>query len=320
MESKKASIILIYKVLEEYSDSEHFLTQQEIIDLIEKHYNVKFERKSVAFSLDILIDLDYGIIKSKKGGYALVKRTFSREDANIIIDSVISNKNVNDVKAKKITKKVNSLLSKYERDEHKELIKSPYLNVNPNPNLFKYISIIEEAIRKNKKIGFSYYEYDKEVVLSLKKNGQEYVVSPYYLINNYGSYFLISNYSKKRPLQIFKVEKMFNVNIKEEPLKEIKDIDLKEFVNNHIYLLGGDFISAEIIITNDKIIDKLYDEFGPSAFIYNKDDILYARIRANETAIINFLLLNGSSLKVIGPTLLKEKLSIKAKEISKLFK
>ena len=34
IQNKKASIILILKVLEEYSDEDHFLTHQEIIDKI----------------------------------------------------------------------------------------------------------------------------------------------------------------------------------------------------------------------------------------------------------------------------------------------
>lgn len=32
IENKKASILLILKVLQEYSDEDHFLTQQDIID------------------------------------------------------------------------------------------------------------------------------------------------------------------------------------------------------------------------------------------------------------------------------------------------
>ena len=46
IESKKASIILVLKVLEEFSDENHYLTHQQIIDKLESLYGVEVERKS----------------------------------------------------------------------------------------------------------------------------------------------------------------------------------------------------------------------------------------------------------------------------------
>ena len=53
IENKKASILLILKVLQEYSDEEHFLTQQDIIDKVDELYGIELERKSVAFSISL---------------------------------------------------------------------------------------------------------------------------------------------------------------------------------------------------------------------------------------------------------------------------
>ena len=57
IENKKSSIILILKVLEEYTDEEHLLTQQQIIDKISQLYNIDLERKSVSNSISLLIEL-----------------------------------------------------------------------------------------------------------------------------------------------------------------------------------------------------------------------------------------------------------------------
>lgn len=70
IENKKASILLILKVLEEYSDEDHFLTQQDIIDKVDELYGIELERKSVAFFISLLQELDYDINKSPRGGYA----------------------------------------------------------------------------------------------------------------------------------------------------------------------------------------------------------------------------------------------------------
>ena len=55
--NKKSSLILILKVLEEYSDEDHLLTQQQIIDKISQLYNIDLERKSVSNSISLLIEL-----------------------------------------------------------------------------------------------------------------------------------------------------------------------------------------------------------------------------------------------------------------------
>ena len=62
IENKKSSIILILKVLEEYTDEDHLLTQQQIIDKISQLYNIDLERKSVSNSISLLIELGYDII------------------------------------------------------------------------------------------------------------------------------------------------------------------------------------------------------------------------------------------------------------------
>ena len=65
IDNKKSSIILVLKVLSEYSDEEHFLTHQDIIDKIYSIYGLEFERKSIAYSIDLLIELGYDIIKTR---------------------------------------------------------------------------------------------------------------------------------------------------------------------------------------------------------------------------------------------------------------
>ncbi len=69
--NKKASIILVLKILEEYSDESHYLTHQDIINHIRQIYGMELERKSIASSIAILEELDYDITKGPRGGHAL---------------------------------------------------------------------------------------------------------------------------------------------------------------------------------------------------------------------------------------------------------
>ena len=51
IDSKKANIYLVYKVLEIYTDAEHFLTQQELVDTVSNTYNEVKYKKTLDTSL-----------------------------------------------------------------------------------------------------------------------------------------------------------------------------------------------------------------------------------------------------------------------------
>ena len=72
IDGKKGSLILILKVLEEYSDNDHYLTQQDIINKISSLYGLELERKTIGANINLLIELGYDIVKKEKGGYCLL--------------------------------------------------------------------------------------------------------------------------------------------------------------------------------------------------------------------------------------------------------
>ena len=86
LDGKKASLILVLKVLEQYSDANHYLTQQEIIDKIYTIYGIQLERKTISSNINLLIDLGYDICKGTKGGYALLYRVFDPSEIKFLID------------------------------------------------------------------------------------------------------------------------------------------------------------------------------------------------------------------------------------------
>lgn len=45
IQNKKSSILLILKVLEEYTDENHYLTQKEIVEKVNQLYDIEIEKK-----------------------------------------------------------------------------------------------------------------------------------------------------------------------------------------------------------------------------------------------------------------------------------
>ena len=152
MFDKKMSIFYILDILKEGTDKNHFLTQQEIINKLHSIYLVDLERKTVSTNIELLIDYGYDIIKVPGKGYYLNEREFDENEVKYLIDAVYSSKSISGLQAHQISKKLTSLLSKYEQKDYSYLYKSGEVNRSTNTEVFLNIELINEAIKQNKKI------------------------------------------------------------------------------------------------------------------------------------------------------------------------
>ena len=309
IENKKASILLILKVLEEYSDEDHFLTQQDIIDKVDELYGIELERKSVAFSISLLQELDYDINKSPRGGYALLSRNFDNSEIRYIVDSLFSSKSISGKQAAELSKKINSCLSKYQRKDYNFIYKCNEISRSENKELFYTLELIEEAKRRGKRVSFKYLTFDENGKPYAKMDGYRYIVSPYYSVNSNGRYFLICNYREKyRAITWFRLDYMIEPKIEEEwPIKPIetlegvKDFDIAKYLNDNIYLLDGETIKATFEIENPNYVQFVVDWFGKNARVYKKDEKLFADIKCNESALFYWYMQYSECVTIISP-------------------
>lgn len=323
IENKKTSILLILKVLQEYTDENNYLTYQQIIDKIQMLYGIKLERKSIASSIEYLQDLDYDIAKKERGGVCLLSRDLEKSEVTFLIDAIFSSKSIPGKEAKSLADKISKNLSVHERKNYDYLHKTVEVNRTSNKEIFLNIELIQEAIERGKRISFQYLTYNKQGKKIPRMNGYEYTVSPYYLINNYGHYYLLANYrSKYAFIQTFRLDYMTNLKIDEtrdiKPLKtlddSLKNFSLTKYLNEHIYLFGGDAIDVKLQIKDPASIAYIYDWFG-NVKIYNENDVLTTTLKSNESALIYWLLQYGEHFKVLEPLSFKDKLIEKAKKI-----
>lgn len=327
IENKKASILLILKVLQEYSDEDHFLTQQDIIDKVDEIYGIELERKSVAFSISLLQELDYDINKSPRGGYALLSRDFDNSEIRYIVDSLFSSKSISGKQASELSKKLNSCLSRYQRKDYNFIYKSNEINRSENKELFYTLELIEEAKRRGKRISFQYLSFDENGKPFNRMDGFRYIVSPYYSVNNNGRYFLICNYREKyRAITWFRIDYMINPMIEEDwplkPIESLKDVDhfdIAKYLNDNIYLLDGQVINATIQIDNPNSIQYIVDYFGRNAKIYKKDDKLLADIKCNESALFYWYMQYSETFTIISPQSLIDRVKNEAERIVKKY-
>ena len=308
---------MVLKILEEYTDDNHYLTQPQIATKISQLYGIDLERKAIGSSLQLLEELDYDIVKGPKGGFALLSRTFDPSEASFLLDAIFSSKSINGKEAKRMAEEVSSCFSKYQKKDYSYIYKSNEINRSTNKTALYNVSIINEAISKGKRVGFQYLTYDKNGNEIYRNDGYEYIVSPYYLINNYGRYYLLCNYREKyRPLQLFRIDKMANIVIKDDwPIKQLKDLkdgpkdfSIAKYLNEHVYLFNEEVIDAKIILDGEWAIEIVMDWFGDNAKIHFKDEKIIATIKGDEKALYYWIMQYSDCVTVLSPLSLVEKI------------
>ncbi len=324
MFDKKVAIFKILDILKEYSDKDHLLKQKDIIDLLRSNCCIELERKTVSANIDLLIDLGYDIHKEDKGVY-LDEREFDETQIKFLIDAIYSSKSIPANQAKELANKLSSSFSKYQRQDYSYIEKSTEISRSTNQDFFFNINIITEAIKTRKKITFNYLEYDHKGNLIERKDGTIYKVSPYFLVNNFGKYYLICNIDKFNDHSNYRLDYICNINLTDEDIKPItnvdtlgKDFKISKYINDHVYMFAGELITAKVLVKKDYAVRYLYDWFGKNnAYVKYEDDKLYAYVKTDDRAFLYWALQYCEEFKVIEPEYLRNQMIEHAKEMLK---
>lgn len=313
MFDKKMAMLYILDILRIYSDSNHPLTQKDIIDKLNNIYSIELERKTISTNLQLLSEYGYDINKNSKG-YYLGERDFNENEIKYLIDALYSSKSITGNQALKLSKKLSNYLSKYNQKDYTYLFKSSQINRSLNRELFLNIEIINEAIKTNKQISFKYLYYEKDGKLCERKNGYNYKVSPYFLINNQSKYYLLCHMKYHGKYSIYRLDFMKDITILDKPIIPYQSIpelgetfDITNFINEHVYTFSGNTITTTLEVLHSYIISVIIDWFGNNAKLYTKDDKTYVKIHSNEQAIYYWILQYQSAVKIIEPQHLIEK-------------
>ena len=292
--AKRSALLYIYKILLENTDEEHFLSQQEIIQILKDKYDLELNRKTIKSNLDALEELDIDINYVPKKGYAIFQRQFEKEEIQYLNDAIFSSKSIPGSAAIELSNKLNNQLSKYQRVDFSYVLKSGDIGRTKNKEIFYNISILIDAIKKKKQICYYYLKYDESGNLVRPYGGKSKVhVSPYQLINNKGVYYLLCSYgSQARPLglSVFRIEFMDEVDFDEEheyiPVNQVeKNFDLTKYLNEHMYLFNKETIKATLEVKDPTNLKYIYDFFN-DVVIHNDSGKILVDVKASETEIM----------------------------------
>ena len=188
LEPKKLALLRILQILEQYSDCDNPLKQEDIANYLDKDYGIVIERKAIGRNLSLLKEAGYDIASDRRGSY-LAERTFDDSELRMLIDGVLASRYITAKHSKELIERLCLLSNKYFRSHVKNIWSVNEWSKTDNQALFYNIEIVDAAIEKKKQIAFCYNKYGADKKLH-KTSDQR--ATPYQMILRNQRYYLIA--------------------------------------------------------------------------------------------------------------------------------
>ena len=312
---KKLSILFTLDALKKYSDTEHRLTLQEIIDCIKADYGIEFERKSISRNLSLLSEFGYNI--KKKGGFYLESWIFSRSELSVLINSVLYSSVIPREDTLRIIDKLYNMGSIYFSARRNTALYSASNHINAADGFLGIVETIEDAIAKGRRIAFTYNDYGVDKKLHPRRKSK-YVILPHKIIIWGGRWYISGYYSKYQSVSNFRIDRITNIKLlpahNGSPKVSASAADSDTSENLYMYTGEKEYVT---ILVSGSIVSDLVDWFGHSFTAVPADKNRFiVRVKVNPRSIVFWALQYSDHARVLAPKHICEKLATAAKQLT----
>ena len=202
------------KFLLENTDEGHPATTEDILAELSRH-DIPAERKSIYSDIESLTNYGMDIIlrKERPSGYYLASREFELPELKLLVDAVQTSRFITERKSRELIKKLEGMASRYDGSLLQRQVIVTNRIKSMNESIYYNVDAIHQAISDNVKIKFKYVEWTASKQTKFKRDGEEYLVSPWALTWSDDNYYMIGFDSKNGKVKHYRVDKMDKVTL-----------------------------------------------------------------------------------------------------------
>lgn len=298
----------IAKLLDELTDENHYLTTNQISQLLEERYGMTSYRSTIAADMEILknVGMDIDCIPSTQNRYRLLSRCFDNAELKLLIDAVASSKFISKKKSSSLAERLSSLTSSYEAEKLKRNISVENRIKSENELTLLIIDAINEAINQKKQIRFQYFRYNEKKKRIPKWDGYWYHMSPHRLVWNGDYYYVLGYYEKYNAVVSYRVDRIVGPPqiTEEDALPMPKGFNLDRHINSmfRMYSASAERIPVKLICDND-LMDAMIDRFGQKVKTKKVNDCHFETdvAVAVNSVFFSWIFGFGGKVKIVGP-------------------
>lgn len=318
--NQKLKILYLLDFLRRKTDMDHSVTMQEIISYLESQ-GINAERKSIYDDFEALRNFGFEVEKnqSKSVGYYLAERDFELPELKLLVDAVQSSKFITKRKSEALIRKIESLASENEASELQSQVYVTNRIKTMNESIYYAVDFIHQAIAKNKKISYKYYDWNREKQKVLRHDGKIYRVSPWALTWDDENYYMVGYDDLERKIKHYRVDKMMNLNILDERrdgAEVFRNFDMAIYSKKTFGMYGGEEKNVGLICKNH-LAGAIIDRFGEDVIIANYgEDHFKVTVKVLVSPLFLTWIMNfGGDIVIDGPADVQEKYVELAKKV-----
>lgn len=209
------------------------------------------------------------IICVRKKGYRINYRKYDFEDVRLMVECIYASRFISKEKSETLTELLKEFVSEDRYNEVKHDVEVFNRAKVQNDQVFKNVTIINNAMRRNlkhtpSKISFKYiYTSPKDFKTKMERK-TNYRVSPYKLIINDGNYYLLGFEDGKENIKTYRVDRMAKVReLGENRMgeEEYKKINIEDYLSEHFSMYAGEKEDRVQIRFTNKLLDTVIEKF-----------------------------------------------------------
>ena len=301
----------VLKYLWEHTDEEHPVTLVHIQKFLSE-MGIDAIPKTIDGDITALQDLGFDIVRNRSTQYQyfFASRHFSSFELKMMIDAVQAAHFIPQDRTEELVERIAQLANKNQSEDLRRNLFVSKLKDN-DKNTLTMADWLNTAINQNRKVSFQYYEYNREGKKVLKYDGYRYSFSPYALVWNMDSYFVIGCHERREQVKVikFRVDKICSIKIEEEervPLPE--SFDMAAFCDS-MFLMYGEEEKNVTLSCDYSVMNKVIDRFGENVVIHPGEDQEHFLITESVMACSTFyswVFNYGGKIKIIAPEDVKQ--------------
>ncbi len=313
------------EILKKYTDSNHQLSVQEIVELFEEDYGLDVNSVGVKNDLKELEMVNtFAVIPYQEANglpiyYSYQNRPFEVHELRLMIDAISSAKFIPKADTEKIIERLKKLTSIYlaEQLENRILLADHSKSEN---NYVKYIiSDLHDAISTKSIVEFCYGRYNMNKQFVLSNQGNVYRVKPYALVWNHDYYYLIGEYIAKKEIRHYRIDRIYkNITQTHETFLPDSNFNITQYTEKLFHMYAGEETEIEMEFSAS-LINVVIDRFGRKADIRPVNDSTFKLFTKGiiSEGLVRWTLTWGSDVKVLYPPRLVQMLKVEAEKLYK---
>lgn len=254
----------------EQTDEEHPLPRKELEERL-ADIGIHAERKSIYHDIETLknfgMDIEYR--KEHPEGYYLAEREFELPELKLLVDAVQSSRFITQKKSDALIRKIEKLTSSYEAGKlQRQVVVADRIKAM-NESIYYNVDKLHTAIAENRQILFKYFEWTVSKEIRLRKNGENYHVSPWALTWDNENYYLIGYDMEAGIIKHFRVDRMLHISLTEEERagrEAFGRFDLARYTRSTFGMFGGSEQTVRMRFHN-KYVSVVIDRFGRNVML-----------------------------------------------------